>query len=87
MLTHTFPLAVRAMLTSITCDGSYVPSLERIVVLRLLAQLSSVYHTVTLAKLEVSMLIRNALSLLCVPCRRIFTHTPLTDEHAVPEHR
>lgn len=32
---------------------SYVPSLERIVVLRLLAQLSSVYHTVTLEKLQV----------------------------------
>lgn len=32
---------------------SYVPSLERIVVLRLLAQLSSVYHTVTLERLQV----------------------------------
>ncbi|CAM9411979.1 unnamed protein product, partial [Hapterophycus canaliculatus] len=32
--------------------GSYVPSLERIVVLRLLAQLSSVYHTVTLERLQ-----------------------------------
>ncbi|CAM9541220.1 unnamed protein product [Ectocarpus fasciculatus] len=32
--------------------ASYVPSLERIVVLRLLAQLSSVYHTVTLERLQ-----------------------------------
>ncbi|CAM9201922.1 unnamed protein product [Sphacelaria rigidula] len=32
--------------------ATYVPSLERIVVLRLLAQLSSVYHTVTLDKLQ-----------------------------------
>lgn len=30
-----------------------MPSLERIVVLRLLAQLSAVYHTVTLEKLQV----------------------------------
>ncbi|CAM9158053.1 unnamed protein product [Laminaria digitata] len=43
-------------LDSLTKTGgdvsSYVPSLERIVVLRLLAQLSSVYHTVTLEKLQ-----------------------------------
>ncbi|CAM9681223.1 unnamed protein product, partial [Discosporangium mesarthrocarpum] len=32
--------------------ASYVPSLECVVVLRLLAQLSSIYHTVTLEKLE-----------------------------------
>lgn len=35
------------------CLQRYVPSLERIVVLRMLAQLSSVYHTVTLEKLKV----------------------------------
>lgn len=42
-----------ATTASVTTTSSYVPSLERIVVLRLLAQLSSVYHTVTLERLQV----------------------------------